>query len=96
MPSKNDISGLLKQKKTQPTILPANEGQGVTKPARAPLTGTPVKATGRPPKAKEEKRSEKITLSLTKAEKAKIAEQAGLAGEATFLYAKLKETGIFG
>jgi len=93
MPSKNDLSAL-KSASAKPAILPSNDEVVSKKPTRGPLTGAPIRA-GRPPKAKAEKRSHKITLSLTEAEGAKIAEKAGLAGEATFLYAALKETGVF-
>ncbi len=92
MPSRNDLSALKAGTKTP--ILPATDGPK-KKPAarrlRTPKPGT----VGRPPKGRAEKRSYKIALSLTPAEGQKIAEKAGLAGEATFLYAFLKESGIF-
>jgi len=93
MPSKNDLSAL-KTSHEKPAILPSNDGAATIKPTRGPLTGRPVQV-GRPKKAAAEKRSYKITLSLTEAEGAKIAEKAGLAGEATYLYAALKESGLF-
>ena len=87
MPSKNDLSGL-KKATSKPVILPTTD-----KPT---TTGKRSKGQGigRPPKAEEEKRSYKVTLSLTPSEGARLAEKSGLAGEATFLYAKLKEMGI--
>lgn len=90
MPSKNDLSAL-KSAQHKPTILPSNDAPPVEQVAVKPKTGQGV---GRPPKGKTEKRSVKITLSLTEAEGTKISQQAGLAGDATFLYAKLKEHGI--
>lgn len=51
---------------------------------------------GRPPKPKEELRTEKITLSFTAAEFEKIKEDAGLIPHATYLMAKLKEAGVIG
>lgn len=93
MPSKNDLSAL-KVSHEKPAILPSNDGPATAKPKRGPLTGRPVQV-GRPKKAPAEKRSYKITLSLTEAEGARISKKAGLAGEATFLYAALKESGIF-
>lgn len=93
MPSKNDLSAL-KTAHQKPAILPSNDEAGSIKPKRGPITGNPVQV-GRPKKAKSEKRSYKITLSLTEAEGANVAEKAGLAGEATYLYAALKEAGVF-
>jgi len=92
MPSKNDLSAL--KTGARKTILPANETR--TPPAiKAAKTAEKTGRVGRPPKEKTEKRSYKITLSLTPAEGKKIAEKAGLAGEATFLYAFLKDSGTF-
>ena len=88
MPSKNDLSAL-KSAQHKPTILPSNDANPIEKTVAKAGQGI-----GRPPKSKAEKRSVKITLSLTEAEGAKISQQAGLAGDATFLYAKLKENGI--
>lgn len=92
MPSRNDLSALKTGAKKP--ILPTNDASTVI----AVETQTPKVKTGRvgrPPKGKTEKRSYKVTLSLTPAEGAKIAEKAGLAGEATFLYAFLKDSGAF-
>lgn len=93
MPSKNDLSAL-KTNSTKPTILPVSN---TIEPVIPKTVAKTVKTgkVGRPQKAKAEKRSYKITLSLTEAEGQKIAAQAGLASEATFLYAKLQETGLF-
>jgi len=92
MPSKNDLSALKTSAKK--TILPENEAR--TPPAiKAKQPAEKTGRIGRPPKEKTEKRSYKITLSLTPAEGQKIAEKAGLAGEATFLYAFLKDSGAF-
>ena len=92
MPSKNDLSAL-KGATKKPVILPSNDAPPVAqvdvKPPRHEGQGI-----GRPAKKKEEKRSHKVTLSLTPSEGAKLAEQSGLAGEATYLYAKLKESGV--
>ena len=94
MPSKNNLSALKQDKKEKP-ILPSNNQpeQVDTQPAKAPLAG--IKPVGRPRKKPAEKRDYKITLSLTKAEGAKIKEKAGLAGEATYLYDLLEKAGAF-
>ena len=93
MPSKNDLSALKAVKK--PAILPANDGAGkATVPDHSPVSGASGRV-GRPPKRPTEKRSYKVTLSLTPAEGRKLAEKAGLAGEVTYLYAFLTETGLF-
>lgn len=87
MPSKNDLSSLKTVSKTVP-ILP-------TSTAQAPATKASTGRAGRPAKTQAAKRSHKITLSLTQEEGQIIAEKSGLAGDATFLYAHLKNTGIF-
>ena len=94
MPSKNNLSALKQDKKEKP-ILPSNgqPEQVDTRPERGSLTGK--KSIGRPRKKPAEKRDYKITLSLTKAEGAKIKEKAGLAGEATYLYDLLEKAGGF-
>lgn len=88
MPSKNDLSALKPAPK--PKILPSNDGVG-TKTETGPLTGK--SRAGRKPSP--DKRNYKVTLSLTQSEGAKLAAKAGLAGEATVIYAHLKETGFF-
>ena len=97
MPSKNNLSALKQDKKPNP-ILPAK----VPEPEQpTPLDSAPVaapakqKAIGRPRKRPEDKRDYKVTLSLTRAEGAKIKDKAGLAGEATYLYDLLKKAGAF-
>ena len=90
MPSKNDLSAL-KGATQKPVILPSNDLPPVAEAKPVKRVGQGV---GRPPKQKAEKRSYKVTLSLTPSEGAKLAEQSGLAGEATYLYAKLKEIGV--
>ena len=90
MPSKNDLSAL-KGATQKPVILPSNDLPPVVKTEPIKSKGQGV---GRPPKQKAEKRSYKVTLSLTPSEGAKLAENSGLAGEATYLYAKLKEIGV--
>ena len=93
MPSKNDLSSL-KKTADKPSILPSSN-------TNAPvITQTKAKTVktgkvGRPQKDKSEKRSEKIQLSLTKAESDIVVEKAGLAGTATYLYAELKSAGVF-
>ncbi|GEM_PF-3475434 len=49
---------------------------------------------GRPPKAKAQKRTYKITLSLTPKQGEEISAKAGIAGEATYLYDQLLRAGI--
>lgn len=91
MPSKNDLS-TLKGATQKPVILPSN---GLSPVAETKAVKQVGQGVGRPPKQKTEKRSYKVTLSLTPSEGAKLAKQSGLAGEATYLYAKLKEAGVF-
>ena len=55
----------------------------------------PVKRVGRPPKVKEEKRNQKVTLSLTDAERQKLKEKSGMAAEATYLLSILRQAGVF-
>ena len=90
MPSKNDLSAL-KGATQKPVILPSNDLPPVAETKPVKRVG---KGVGRPPKQKAEKRSYKVTLSLTPSEGAKLADQSGLAGDATYLYAKLKEIGV--
>lgn len=92
MPSKNDLSAL-KGVTKKPVILPIDS----TSPAivnHREIEPTKRQVAGRPPKTKAKKRSYKVTLSLTQNEGAKLAKKSGLAGEATYLYAKLKEMNI--
>lgn len=85
MPSKNSLAAL-KSGSDTPQILPATP----EKPVQA------VKGQGgRPKKAKGEKRSYRVALALTEAEGAILAEKAGLAPEATYLYDVLKKAGVF-
>jgi hypothetical protein len=92
MPSKNDLSAL-KGATKKPVILPSNDLPPTAKVVERPKPSE-GQGVGRPPKQKAEKRSYKVTLSLTPSEGDKLAEQSGLAGEATYLYAKLKEIGV--
>jgi len=96
MPSKNNLSGLLKSgggEKKSP-ILPANEPKKVKKtPPKKQVSKAPK--IGRPKKSEEEKRDFKITLSLTQGEGEKILEKAGLADKATYLYDFLQKAGAF-
>ncbi|MDY6868816.1 MAG: hypothetical protein SVT56_13120 [Chloroflexota bacterium] len=55
----------------------------------------PKRGAGRPPKPKAEKRSHKVQLAFTEIEGQISREKAGLAGEAPFIYAFLKEHGYF-
>ena len=97
MPSKNNLSALKQDKKPNP-ILPAKapEPEQPALQESVPVA-TPVKqkVIGRPRKRPEDKRDYKVTLSLTRAEGAKIKDKAGLAGEATYLYDLLKKAGAF-
>ena len=97
MPSKNNLSALKQDKKPNP-ILPATAPvpEQPTPEGGAPVTApAKQKAIGRPRKRPEDKRDYKVTLSLTRAEGAKIKAEAGLAGEATYLYDLLKKAGAF-
>ncbi|MEM9880137.1 MAG: hypothetical protein AAF862_12760 [Pseudomonadota bacterium] len=78
----------------KPLLPTGTKSEAATTPQETtPITGKAV--GGRPKKAPEEKRDYKITLSLTQAEGEKISSKAGLAGDATYLYAMLKEQGAF-
>ena len=92
MPSKNDLSAL-KGATKKPVILPSNDLPPVAETMDKPRRGE-GQGVGRPPKKQTEKRSYKVTLSLTPSEGAKLAKKSGLAGDATYLYAKLKESGV--
>jgi hypothetical protein len=84
MPSKNDLSAL--KSAAQTPILPPEHPE----PAR-----TATRKLGRPAKQQEAKRSKRVQLSLTEQEAAIIAEKAGLAGSATYLYDVLRKAGAF-
>lgn len=93
MPSKNDLSAL-KKSTDKPAILP-EEVKPMQKAAVKPAPANQSKGVGgRPAKPKDEKRSYKVVLSLTETEGQELSQQAGLAGDATFLYAKLKDLGV--
>jgi hypothetical protein len=93
MPSKNDLSAL-KGATKKPVILPSSDLPPVAKVIEKPKPSEGQGGVGRPPKKQAEKRSYKVTLSLTPSEGAKLAEKSGLAGEATYLYAKLKDMDV--
>ena len=95
MPSKNNLSALKQDKKPNP-ILPSTAPEQARSEESAPVAApSQPKAVGRPRKRPEDRRDYKVTLSLTKAEGAKIKDKAGLAGEATYLYALLEKAGAF-
>lgn len=96
MPSKNNLSALKDppRKSILPTAEPSNEGAPVITKGKGPLTGR-TGQVGRPPKAKEEKRDYKITLSLTQAQGHRVKTKAGLASEAALIYDHLEKTGFF-
>ena len=50
---------------------------------------------GRTPKTPDEKRAEKVTLSLTPAEREALRRKAGLVPEATYLMDQLRKIGLF-
>lgn len=87
MPSKNDLSGLLNQT--------AQAGKNSILPQKEMLPSEPQRKVGRPRKKLSEKRDYKISLSLTEEEGNTIRKKAGLAGDATFVYALLKEQKVF-
>jgi len=96
MPGKNSVSAL--RKKRGGAILAAPNSEIETapvldKPAAKPAPANNTRVGGRPTKPKAEKRSYKIVLSLTESEGAAISQKAGIAGDATYLYSRLKELG---
>lgn len=86
-----DLSAYKKPATPRPTQAP----EPVLTPENAKPRSRVSKVIGRPPKPKEEKRDQKVTLSLTQAEKAVVVKKAGLAPEATFLLAELRKAGVF-
>lgn len=70
-------------------ILPTSQPKPATTKAAAPKTRGPK------PKPASEKRDHRVLLSFTKAEGQKSKAKAGLAGEATAIYAFLQEHGYF-
>ena len=82
MPNKNSVAGL---KTDAPTVIPS----------KPETTRAPEKKVGRPKVPAHQKRSYKITLSLTEAQGETVREKAGLASEATYLYDQLKKAGVF-
>lgn len=53
------------------------------------------KRVGRPPKNKEEKRDQKVAISLTAAERQRLKEKSGMIPEAAYLVSILREAGVF-
>jgi len=88
MPSKNDISGLLKKtsRSEQKAILPQSEQV---------IPVSPTKRVGRPKKEIPEKRDYRVALSLTAEEGEILRAKAGLVRDATCVYAFLVEHGFF-
>jgi len=93
MPSKNDLSAL-KAATKKPLVLPSNDKDKPEEVAAEPDAAERKRVGGRPAKPKTEKRSYKVVLSLTEAEGQALSEKAGLAGDATYLYARLRELGV--
>ena len=84
MPSKNKLTSL--KRVTKNSILPSlNDANTNVISGRA----------GRKPKPKDEKQTNKVTLSFDKNEWIKLEEKAGLAGKATVIHEHLKNTGFF-
>lgn len=84
MPGKNSVSAL------RPEGRAILGGQAASEPATEdPRLG------GRPKKAPAEKRSYKVTLSLTPEEGAVLEEKCGLVRSATYIYDVLKREGVF-
>lgn len=80
MPSKNTFSGI-KGVEKQKSILPNK--------------GDKTKQIGRPKKAPEDKRNQKVTLSFTPKEKLILEEKSGLVDNATYLHDFLVKKGFF-
>jgi hypothetical protein len=96
MPEKNNVGALRKKKAGAILTTSDNEVKSASmmdKPTVKPAPANNARIGGRPTKPKAEKRSYKIVLSLTESEGAKISQKAGIAGDATYLYARLKELG---
>ena len=92
MPSKNDLSAI-KTATQKPAVLPSNDVPPVRKVEVKPAPPLSRGVGGRPAIPKAEKRSYKVVLSMTESEGRALSKKAGLAGDATYLYAKLKELG---
>lgn len=93
MPTKNDLASL-KRATEKPSVLPSNESPTLRPVQERQAREQNKRVGGRPAKPKAEKRSYKVVLSLTESEGRALSEKAGLAGDATYLYAKLKELGV--
>lgn len=94
MPSKNSIGAL--KNGDSGSILPSRQEERLTAPETVETisNSSPSKRAGRPRLKEEERRDYKITLSLTQAQGKRIKELAGLANEATYVYAFLKKQGV--
>lgn len=95
MPSKNNVSTLRKKQGETAPVLPTHDQDNFSDVVEEVTKPRKKKQIGRPKKNPAEKRDYKITISLTQAEGKKIKEKAGLAGEATYLYAMLEQNGEF-
>ncbi len=79
MVKRNDLSAYKKPGENQPVL----------------AQPTPAKKRGVKAKAAAEKRSEKVLLSLTPAEREIVEAKAGMVPVATWLMAELRDRGVF-
>ncbi len=91
---KTDINSFLKKK---PETKPVLEAEAPDVKSLKPISSPKPKKgrVGRPPKAPAVKRNQRITITMTDAERAILAEKAGRVPEATYLFDVLIAAGVF-
>lgn len=89
MSKRNSVTAFKRPERILPTTTPMPEGPEV------PSDVQPSQSRGPKPKPKSQKRSHRVLLSLTVEEGMISKKKAGLAGEATAIYAFLHENGYF-
>ena len=91
---KLNLSSYGKKQSGGPILTPANPNEEEEK-IKSQTKNEKTSVGGRPPKPPKERRTEKITINLTKQEKAAIIRKSGLIPEATFVLSILREAGLF-
>ena len=90
----NDISNFKKPERRSVLTAATSDAPKPVKEKAAKLASTTRKGVGgKPKKAAKERRTEKVTLYLTEAEKQQLDEQSGLVPLATFLLTELQRSG---
>lgn len=89
--SVSDLKAMLAEKPKPKEVLAAKKPVSVV----ARTSTKKASVIGRPKVAEAEKRTEKVTLSLTKAEAESLRKKAGMVPQAAFILSKLHENGMF-